>query len=187
MNPVAPLEKGLRPLTALCRKVNEITSFLARLRPIAGEGITLTETADGTIFRAGVSDSSAFRRNGADPWRYDGPFALSVTAGSSNRLILCRPGLLCRNGDCSMTTTLSMSLPEQDCGIALRSTLRANGEWSEPELCAADLPDPSGTTVSPSSWTGYFILGAFSVSKKTVTQYHCSPVIHLIVAGDLIV
>ena len=187
MNPVAPLEKGLRPLPALCRKVNEITSFLARLRPIAGEGISLTETADGTIFLAGVSDSSAFRRNGAEPWRYDGPFALSVTAGSSNRLILCRPGLLCRNGDCRMTTTLSMSLPEQDCGIALHSALGSNGEWSDPELCAVDLPDSFGTTTYPSSWIGYFLIGAFSVSSKSVVQYHCSPVIHLIVAGDLTV
>ena len=181
MNPVAPIEKGQRPLPAIYQKVNEITAFLTALRPLAGEGIELTETANGTIFRADAAAASWPSRRTAEQM-YDGPFALSVSRGSSDRRILCRPGLLCRNGDCRMTNTLSMLLPSADAGIALYSELRANGEWSEPELRAVDL---SGTTVI--SWTGYFLLGAFSASAKSVTQYHFSPVVHLIVAGDLLV
>lgn len=183
MNPVAPIEKGLRPLPALCSKVNEITAFLTRLRPVAGGGIELTETPNGTIFRADTSAASRPSRRSSAEWVYDGPFALSLNPGPANQRILCRPGLLCRNGDCRMTGTLSMGMPSADAYIALYSELRANGEWSEPALCAVTL---SEAETFP-SWSGYFILGGFSASEKKIVQYHCSPVVHLIVAGDLLI
>ena len=182
MNPVDPIKKGLRPLRAIYDKVNEIAAFLTSLRPVAGGGIELTETPNGTIFRADVSAASWPSRQSAE-WVYDGPFALSMNPGPANQRILCRPGLLCRNGDCRMTNTLSMGMPSADAYIALYSELRANGEWSEPALCAVTL---SEAETFP-SWSGYFILGAFSNTTKKVVQYHCSPVVHLIVAGDLLV